>query len=76
VSVGVVEGEPRLDLEYAEDSVADVDFNVVSLDDGRFVEIQGTAEGAPFDRDRLDELLGLARDGIGELLRLQRNALD
>jgi len=75
VSVGVVDGEPRLDLEYVEDSVADVDFNVVSLDDGRFVEIQGTAEGAPFGREGLDRLLGLAAAGIEELLALQRAAL-
>jgi ribonuclease PH len=75
ISVGVVDGEPRLDLEYIEDSAADVDFNVVSLEDGRFVEIQGTAEGAPFGRDGLDELLELARCGIDELLRRQRASL-
>lgn len=75
VSVGVVGGEPRLDLEYVEDSVADVDLNVVSLDDGRFVEIQGTAEGAPFGRDGLDALIELAGAGIDELLAIQRAAL-
>ena len=74
ISVGIVDGEPRLDLEYVEDSAADVDFNVVSLEDGRFVEVQGTAEGAPFDRAQLDELLALAGAGIADLLRLQKDA--
>jgi len=71
ISVGVVDGEPRLDLEYVEDVSADVDFNVVSLDDGRFVEVQGTAEGAAFSRDELDRLLALAGMGIERLLELQ-----
>ncbi len=75
VSVGIVDGEPRLDLEYVEDSAADVDFNIVSLDDGRFVEVQGTAEGAPFDRRQLDELLRLGETGIAHLLKLQTAAL-
>jgi len=74
ISVGIVDGEPRLDLEYVEDSAADVDFNVVSLEDGRFVEVQGTAEGAPFDRAQLDELLALAGAGIVDLLQLQKTA--
>ncbi|MCG8469043.1 MAG: ribonuclease PH [Gemmatimonadetes bacterium] len=74
VSVGIVDGEPRLDLEYVEDSAADVDFNVVSLEDGRFVEVQGTAEGAPFDRSELDALLALAGAGITELLHIQKSA--
>lgn len=74
ISVGIVDGEPRLDLEYVEDSAADVDFNVVSLEDGRFVEVQGTAEGAPFDRAQLDELLALAGSGITDLLQLQKRA--
>jgi len=72
ISVGVVDGEPRLDLEYIEDSAADVDFNVVSLEDGRFVEVQGTAEGEPFSRDDLLELLDLAKLGIAELLTMQK----
>lgn len=76
ISVGIVDGEPRLDLEYVEDSAADVDFNVVSLEDGRFVEVQGTAEGAPFDRDELDELLRLAGVGITDLLAKQKAAVD
>lgn len=74
ISVGIVDGEPRLDLEYVEDSAADVDFNVVSLEDGRFVEVQGTAEGAPFDRAQLDDLLALGGAGIADLLQLQKGA--
>jgi len=75
ISVGMVDGEPRLDLEYVEDSAADVDFNVVSLADGRFVEVQGTAEGIPFSRDDLLELLDLANAGIAELLTMQEAAV-
>jgi len=75
ISVGIVDGEPRLDLEYVEDAAADVDFNVVSLDDGRFVEVQGTAEGAAFSKDELDRLIELASRGIDGLLVLQREAV-
>ena len=75
VSVGLVEGEPRLDLCYEEDAGAEVDCNVVMTGDGRLVEVQGTAEGAPFDRTQLDELLDLAATGIGELTEIQRTAL-
>jgi ribonuclease PH len=75
VSVGIVEGKAALDLDYIEDSAAEVDMNVVRTDDGRYVEIQGTAEGAPFNRGRLDELLALADGGIDSLLRIQREAL-
>lgn len=75
VSVGVVGGEPRLDLEYAEDSVAEVDFNVVMTDRGEFVELQGTAEGQPFGREVLERLLELAERGISELMTAQRRAL-
>jgi ribonuclease PH len=75
ISVGVVDGEPRLDLEYVEDVAADVDFNVVSLESGHFVEVQGTAEGAPFSRDELDDLLALAGQGITELLVMQKAAV-
>jgi len=71
ISVGVVDGEPRLDMEYVEDVAADVDFNVVSLDDGRFVEVQGTAEGVAFSRDELDLLLELAALGIDRLFEIQ-----
>lgn len=75
VSTGVVNGEPLLDLCYAEDLRAEVDMNVVMTGEGRFVELQGTAEGRPFDRAMLGRLLDLAAGGIGELLRLQRAAL-
>ena len=75
VSVGVVGGEPRLDLEYAEDVVADVDMNVVMSSEGRFVEVQGTGEHGTFERDELDRLLDLAVRGLSELDALQRGAL-
>jgi len=76
VSVGIIDGEPRLDLDYDEDVTAGTDMNVVMTGDGRFVEVQGTAEGEPFDKAMLDALLGLATDGCAELTRLQRAALD
>ena len=72
VSVGVVDGEPRLDLPYAEDSTAETDMNVVMTGDSRFVEVQGTAEGEPFSRAELESLLGLAEKGIREIHSLQR----
>ena len=72
ISVGVVNGQPMLDLNYAEDSHAEVDSNVVMTDDGEFIEVQGTAEGKPFSRQRLDELLALAEKGIRELHTLQK----
>jgi ribonuclease PH len=75
VSVGVVRGEPLLDLCYEEDSAAEVDMNVVMNGEGRYIEAQGTAERAPFDRAALDRLLDLANIGIGELLAAQREAL-
>jgi ribonuclease PH len=75
VSVGVIDGEPRLDLCYAEDVKAGTDMNVVCTGDGRFIEVQGTAEGQPFDRAELDTLLDLALGGCLELTRLQREAL-
>ena len=75
VSVGVVEGTPLLDLEYVEDSACDTDMNVVMTGSGGFVEVQGTAEGAPFSRAEMDTLLGLAAKGIGELNALQKQAL-
>jgi ribonuclease PH len=76
VSVGVVGGEPLLDLEYTEDSTADVDLNVVMTGDGQLVEVQATAERVPFDRERLDELLDLAAAGIEGLAAYQRDAVD
>jgi ribonuclease PH len=75
VSVGVVDDEPMLDLCYEEDVRAATDMNVVMTGDGRFVELQGTAEGDPFDRRELDELLALAEAGCAELTDLQRSAL-
>ncbi len=75
VSVGMVDGEYRLDLCYQEDSAAQVDMNVVMTGRGRFVEVQGTAEQKPFDADELAKLLGLARAGIGRLVTLQRELL-
>ena len=71
-SVGVVEGTPLLDLAYDEDSRADVDMNVVKTSDGRFIEVQGTAEGKPFDRPTLDALLALADRGLEALVAQQR----
>lgn len=76
VSVGVVSGEVVLDLNYAEDSMASVDMNVVMTGSGKFVEVQGTAEGMPFTRERLDEMLALAGEGIKQLLSVQKKALE
>jgi ribonuclease PH len=75
VSVGVVNGQPLLDLSYAEDRVADVDLNVVMTSGGQYVELQGTAEGEPFNRGMLSQLLKLAQKGIGELVVFQREVL-
>lgn len=75
VSVGLYNGVPVLDLDYAEDSACGTDMNVVITGSGGFVEVQGTAEGAPFSRGQLDALLGLAEDGIRELVGAQRAAL-
>jgi len=75
VSVGVVEARPMLDLAYSEDSRAEVDMNVVMTSSGRFVEVQGTAEGLPFSRSELDELLSLAEHGIAALLEAQAAVL-
>jgi ribonuclease PH len=72
-SVGIVAGVPMLDLAYDEDSTAEVDMNIVKTGRGRFIEVQGTAEGLPFDRDTLNRLLDLADLGIGELVTLQRS---
>jgi ribonuclease PH len=75
VSVGLVEGEPRLDLCYEEDAGAEVDFNVVMTGGGALVEVQGTAEGEPFSRAQLDDLLDLAAAGIAQLSKVQAEAL-
>jgi ribonuclease PH len=74
-SVGVIGGLPMLDLAYDEDSRAEVDMNVVKTGDGRFVEVQGTAEGAPYDRATLDALLDLASRGIDQLIGIQREVV-
>ena len=75
VSVGLVDGVPLLDLCYTEDAQAQVDMNVVMSGDGKIIEIQGTAEGAPFSRSELDQMLELAERGIQELISLQRQVL-
>ena len=76
ISVGIVSGTALLDLNYPEDSTAEVDMNIVMTGRGEFVEVQGTAEQVPFDRGRLDMLLALAERGIRQLVTLQRRALD
>ena len=75
VSVGVLDGEPVLDLCYEEDVTADTDMNIVMTGSGGYIEVQGTAEGAPFDRSLLDRLLALGADGCAELTALQKSAL-
>lgn len=76
VSVGIVDGELRLDLSYAEDSIAEVDMNVVMTDSGKFIEIQGTAETNPFDKSLLQDLLDLAKSGIKEIIAIQKSVLE
>ena len=75
VSVGIIDAVPMLDLDYSEDVRAEVDMNVVMTSEGRFVEVQGTAEGAPFTRSELDDMLGLAEHGIAQILDLQVEVL-
>lgn len=75
ISVGLIKDEPVLDLTFQEDSKADVDMNVVMTDAGKFVEVQGTAEGEPFDGDQLHKLLALAKKGIGQLIDIQKKTL-
>lgn len=75
VSVGMVNHQPVLDLNYAEDSQAEVDLNVVMTADGRFIEVQGTAENEPFSQDAFDQMLALARHGIDQILTLQSDFL-
>jgi ribonuclease PH len=76
ISVGIFQGTPVLDLDYLEDSACDTDMNVVMLGSGHFVEVQGTAEGHPFTRAEMDELLELAKNGIAELIGMQRAVLE
>ena len=75
VSVGIYQGQPVLDLDYAEDSNAETDLNLVMTEQGGFIEIQGTAEQAPFDGDQLNELLQIGREGIAQINALQRETL-
>jgi ribonuclease PH len=75
ISVGVVNGVPVLDLDYVEDSGCDTDMNVVMTEAGHFIEVQGTAEGAAFDRAGMDRLLDLAQAGIADLIKLQKQSL-
>jgi ribonuclease PH len=75
VSVGIIEGTPILDLAYVEDSEADVDMNIVCTGEGKFIELQGTAEREPFSREKMDEMLVLAEKGINQLFSIQRYAL-
>jgi ribonuclease PH len=75
VSVGIVGGEPRLDLSYLEDSTAEVDMNIVMTGSGKFIEVQGTAETEPFDRSRLNAMLDLAESGIRRIIAIQKEAL-
>jgi len=75
ISVGIVDGRLLLDLKYDEDSRAEVDMNIVCTGDGRFIEVQGTAEGSPFSREQMDDLLALANKGIAELVVQQRQAI-
>ena len=76
VSVGIVDGEARLDLDYAEDFLAHTDMNVVMVEDGRFIELQATAEREPLGREQLDQLLGLAGKGVRELITYQKRAIN
>ena len=76
VSVGMYKGSPVLDLDYPEDSNADTDMNVVMTEEGGFIEIQGTAEAAPFSQNEMTAMLALAKSGIDELVVLQKKALD
>jgi ribonuclease PH len=76
VSVGILDGTPLLDLNYLEDSRAEVDMNVICAGDGRFIEVQGTAEREPFTREQMDKLLALARVGIERLVTMQRSVLE
>jgi ribonuclease PH len=76
VSVGIVDGASLLDLKYDEDSRAEVDMNIVCAGDGRFIEVQGTAEGSPFTREQMNEMLALASLGIKHLITVQRAAIE
>ncbi|MCK5237427.1 MAG: ribonuclease PH, partial [Deltaproteobacteria bacterium] len=74
-SVGILEGTAILDLDYVEDSTAEVDMNIVMTGSGKFIEVQGTAESAPFGKDKLTEMLAMAEDGISKLTEIQKDSL-
>lgn len=76
ISVGIVQGEPLIDLCYLEDSIAEVDMNIVMTGSGRFVEVQGTAEGNPFSKSTLDDLIKLAEEGISKLIEIQKKLIE
>ena len=76
ISVGIVEGSPLLDLSYEEDSKADVDMNIIMTGDGRFIELQGTAEESPFSKNELDQMIEFGTSGIGDLVQLQNQLID
>jgi len=76
VSVGILNGAAHLDLDYSEDSTAEVDFNVVMTDDDRLIEVQGTAEHGAFTRQQMDAMVDLAAAGIRQLFTIQRTAID
>ncbi|MDD5434168.1 MAG: ribonuclease PH, partial [Nitrospira sp.] len=75
VSVGILEEEPFLDLNYAEDSTAEVDMNIIMTGKGKFVEVQGTAEGAPFSKTQMEGLISLEKHGIEELIAIQHKLI-
>lgn len=75
VSVGIIDSNPMLDLDYSEDSTAEVDMNVIMTGDGRYIEVQGTAEREPFKKEQMDKLLALAKGGIEELVDIQKKEL-
>jgi len=76
ISVGVVKGAPVLDLDYAEDSTAEVDMNIIMTESGKFVEIQGTAEEQPFTYEELEQMMGLARNGLKKIFDIQKNVVE
>lgn len=76
ISVGIIEGTPMLDLDYSEDSTAEVDMNIVMTGNGRFIELQGTAEGEPFDDAQLASMISLGRTGIAQLIQEQKSAIE
>ena len=76
ISIGIKNGQILLDLNYVEDSKVDVDFNLVMNEDSEIIEVQGTAEGAPFRQSKLNEVIDLGEKGISELIKIQKNELN